>query len=246
MAISMVGNQYGKLKVVKEAGKNKRGYLFECLCECGNTAIYPGKDLRSGNNKSCGCIHKKHGQSHSVIYSAWANMKRRCNDPSNKSYANYGGRGISYDPYWEEFNNFYEDMKETFEEHLSLDRIDVNGNYSKSNCRWTDKETQSNNTTTNRFITYKGETLTVAKMARKYGITEELFKTRFNSGWSVESAIETPLRFERITYKGVEKEVREYAKEYGMTYHQLKKRLMRGWDIERALNQPLRKRLSSK
>jgi len=240
--MDMLNRKFGKLTVLKEVGRSKQGILFECLCECGNTVVHAGKLLRSGNNKSCGCIYRKHGKSHTPIYQAWCNMKRRCNNPTNKSYSNYGGRGISYDPHWEEFNNFLEDMKDSYRDDLTLDRIDVNGNYSKENCRWANKETQANNTTTNRFITYRGETLTVALMARKYGLSEKIFKTRFNEGWSVEKAIETPLRGrELISYNGIEKEAREFANEYGIPYLQLKKRLNRGWDIERALKQPLRK-----
>lgn len=241
MSENMIGNKYGKLTVIKQVESGKRGRMYECLCECGNSKAFAGKDLRRLNHKSCGCL--RHGLSYTPIHQAWGNMKRRCNDPKNKSYARYGGRGITYDPRWEEFDNFYNDMKEHYQEGLSLDREDVNGNYTKENCRWVDKETQANNTSTNHFITYKGETLTIAQMCRKHKVPKDLFSNRFYAlGWSVEDSIEKPVERETIVYKGIEKTVVEYAKDFGMTYHQLKKRLMRGWDIERALTQPIRKR----
>lgn len=238
----IIGQKFGLLTAVEVVGKNRRGPLIQCVCDCGGTKIVAQKELRSGNNKSCGCLHKTHGLTGTRIYHAWSNMKRRCNDPSNKSYPNYGGRGISYDQRWEEFENFYEDMKDSYSDDLTLDRIYVNKGYSKSNCRWVDIKTQQNNKTSNHFVTYKGETLTMSQMARKHGVSIDLFKRRINDGWAVEDAIKTKTS-EEITYKGMTKTVSEWAEEKGMTYHQLKKRLMRGWTIERALEQPLRKRL---
>lgn len=241
MSINMIGNQYGRLKVIKQVESSKRGLMFECLCECGNTKVCAGKDLRRLNYKSCGCLH--HRMSTSRIYEVWCNMKRRCNDSKNNSYKRYGGRGITYDPRWEDFLNFYEDMKEGYSDALTLDRIDAEGNYSKDNCRWADRLTQANNTSSNRLITYKGETLNVAQMARKHNFNAALVINRLHrTNMTVEEAIENPVERETIVYKGVEKTVVEYAKEYGMTYHQLKKRLMRDWSIEKALTQPLRKK----
>ena len=89
-------------------------------------------------------------------------MKSRCNDASAINYHNYGGRGITYDPSWEDFLNFYEDMKEGFKEELELDRIDVNGNYTKQNCRWVthnennyNKTKQSNNSSGKTGVSFK-------------------------------------------------------------------------------------------
>lgn len=238
----IIGQKFGLLTAVEIVGKSRRGPLVKCVCECGGTKTVAQKELRSGNNKSCGCLHKKHGLTGSRIYQAWGNMKKRCNDPTNKSYVNYGGRGISYDKRWESFENFYEDMKDGYADDLTLDRIDVNKDYSKDNCRWVDMKTQGNNKTDNHLVTYNGETLTLSEMARKHGITVDLFKSRLYKGWSVKDALETPVYREEITYNGITKTVAEWAKEYGMTYHQLKKRLMRGWSVERAITQPLRKR----
>lgn len=241
--IKMIGQRFGKLLVLEQVGKNKRGILFKCQCDCGNRAVYPGKDLRSENNKSCGCL--RHGMSGTRIHEAWTNMKRRCNDPNNKSYPNYGGRGITYDESWEEFRGFYEDMKEGYDDRLTLDRIDVNGPYSKENCRWVDMEEQANNKTSNRMLTYQGETLTMSQMARKHGLPVDLLKGRLYKGWTVKDAIERKTERETLAFNGETKTVTEWAEENGMTYHQLKKRLMRGWSVERAITQPLRRRSKS-
>lgn len=240
---TLIGEKFGKLTIEQLAGKNNRGYLVECLCECGNRRVFAIKDLRSGNNKSCGCLAYKHGKTRTRIYRAWSNMKKRCNNEQHKDYRNYGGRGIKYCEKWETFDGFYDDMGEEYADNLTIDRIDVNGDYTKANCRWITVKEQGNNKRNTRYFEYKGEILTLTDIADKYGVKYKLMKDRINTlGWSIEQAVEEPkVVKETITFNGVTKEIGEFAKERGMTYHQLKKRLMRGWTIERALTQPLRK-----
>lgn len=244
--LDLTGRKYGQLTVIKEHGKDHRGYTWLCKCDCGEENIIAvGDDLRSGHKTSCGCLRwqgtPKHGLSDSAIRQAYYNMKKRCDHPKNKSYKNYGGRGITYCEKWKTFKGFLDDMLESYEVGLSLDRIDVNGNYNKENCRWADKIVQANNTRTNHIVEYKGEKLTIAELCRKYHVNYSLLNDRINEGWEIEKALCEKTR-EVITYNGVTKTVAEFAENYGMTYHQLKKRLMRGWEIERALTQPLRKR----
>jgi hypothetical protein len=236
-----IGDVFGKLTVIDVKINPNGGVKCTCHCECGNIRMFDRSALIRGNNKSCGCLSKSHGLTGSRIYLAWGNMKRRCNDPTNKSYANYGGRGISYDKRWERFENFYEDMKDTYADNLTLDRIDVDANYSKENCRWADKKTQANNMTTNHLISFNGETLTIAEMARKYNLDYELFRHRLKMGWTVERAMNPIEQQEEINYNGETKTVSQWAEEIGLTYHQLKKRLMRGWTVERAITQPLKR-----
>ena len=244
--LDLVGHKYGILTVIKWLGKGKKEYEWLCKCECGNETISTTSYLRSGHKTSCGCLRSRrnysHGLSHSPLWNVHGNMKRRCNDPKNKSYKNYGGRGITYCEKWETFDGFLEDMSDGYKEGLTLDRIDVNGNYNKENCRWADKKTQANNTTANHYITYNGETLTVSEMADKYGIDYELFRHRLKKGWTIDESMKPLTQVQIITYMNETKTVAEWARLKGMTYIQLKKRLMRGWDFDLALNQPLRKR----
>jgi len=124
---------------------------------------------------------------------SWQAMKRRCNDPKNASYARYGGRGITYDPKWEFYAGFVEDMGER-PEGTTIDRIDSNDHYTKDNCRWATPMEQSNNTSANRVIAYNGETMTVSQWARKYDMHPRTLFQRLRAGWGTEKALTTPVR----------------------------------------------------
>lgn len=126
------------------------------------------------------------------IYKTWSDMKQRCNNPKHTRYHRYGGRGISYDPRWELFDNFVRDIGGTYKPGLSLDRIDNNSNYIKSNCRWADAKTQANNRRTNRVIKHKGLALTLAQWADKTGIKRSTIQQRIDAyGWSISKALTT-------------------------------------------------------
>ena len=151
---------FSRLTVLEHAGSNKhKKAIWKCICACGNTCIVIGSALLNGSTTSCGCYNKevlqarenpykgrtnphtlKHGMSKIAtrlppIYRAWQNMKTRCNNTKLPNAKNYSGRGITYDPSWEYFINFYNDMGDK-PEGRSLDRIDNDKGYSKENCRW--------------------------------------------------------------------------------------------------------------
>jgi len=127
------------------------------------------------------------------MYGSWYAMKQRCSNPNNKSYKNYGGRGIKYPEKWETYAGFCEDMKDTYKKGLTIDRINNNESYSKENCRWLDRKSQSNNTRKNVFIEYQGIRLTSTQWAEKLGIMECTLKSRRLRGWTKERMLSPKL-----------------------------------------------------
>lgn len=126
---------------------------FNCMCDCGKEHLVTVCMISSGRQKSCGCykkivekLPKSHGMSGTKPYITWCGMIARCENPKEGCYPNYGGRGISICKEWREsFENFWNDMKFSYNDSMQLDRIDVDGNYCKENCRWVDASTQSHN-----------------------------------------------------------------------------------------------------
>jgi hypothetical protein len=132
-----------------------------------------------------------HRLSFANIYRRWIAMKSRCETITHSSYPNYGGRGIKVCERWQSFENFYADMGDV-PEGMFLDRIDNNGNYEPSNCRWVTKIAQDNNRRTNVTIEFGGESMTITEWRRKLGITRGAMQHRLNAGWSMERIVSTP------------------------------------------------------
>jgi len=116
-------------------------------------------------------------------------MRSRCNNPKNKGYCNYGGRGIIVCARWVSFETFFTDMGERPSPKHSIDRIDNDGNYEPSNCRWATKTQQARNRRSNTLITWQGQRLSRAEWAEKTGIGESTIKMRLRSGWPIELAL---------------------------------------------------------
>lgn len=196
MRLNLIGKRFGKLTVIELAEIKNQNCYWLCKCDCGGEKVVLGAQLTSGKTKSCGCLLKEitakrnstHGLSKTRIYSRWAGMMERCRDKRNKLY---GGRGISVCKEWERFENFYEwSMENGYDDTLSLDRIDVNGNYCPENCRWVTATVQANNTRRNRVITAFGETMTITEASRKYNIKPETITKRIDwYGFSIEDAL---------------------------------------------------------
>jgi len=171
----------------EEVSKIKNQSYGNCLCDCGNEKVLSHNSVRSGSTKSCGCYNKKmtttHGMTKSSEYKSWGLMKSRCYNPKDKRYSHYGGRGIKICDRWlNSFENFLEDMGKKPNNKYTLDRIDVNGNYEPLNCKWSTRIEQANNKTTNRFVMYKGDKITVAECARKTGINVHTLHSRVYHG----------------------------------------------------------------
>lgn len=151
-AIDLTGNVFGSLTVISFYGKTRESggrskRLWTCMCECGNEKILSVNELTSGNTTSCGCrINSiKHGMWKDRFYQIWSDMKMRCRNKESPSYKYYGGKGVTYSEDWEDFLNFKNDMYPTYSDELTLDRIDVNGDYTKDNCRWVTMDKQLRN-----------------------------------------------------------------------------------------------------
>jgi len=212
------GDRFTRLVVLDNAGKDKHGrYVWRCKCDCGKETIVRATDLNNGVTKSCGCLkvsglsrlrhgHKRAGGA-SRAYLCWVNLKRRCTDESLPSWGDYGGRGITYDPSWESFDQFLLDMGEPEPGH-SLDRIDNDGPYSKDNCRWLGKVDQANNRRSVKIIELNGESRTMAEWARHLGLRLATLYHRFDRGWPVDRAL-TPSHYHR--YAG-EKPISDMAR----------------------------------
>lgn len=195
------GNQYGRLTVIEFIGVIKGKSTWKCKCACGNECTVTANKLRMGSTKSCGCLqreHRKngdvnrtHGLSKSRLYILWAHMKARCDTPSQPMYYNYGGRGIRYCDEWKNFIPFREwALKNGYRENLSLERIDVNGNYEPNNCKWIPKSEQAWNKTTSHLLTAFGKTQCIGQWAKESGIKYDTIERRINMyGWSVEDAV---------------------------------------------------------
>lgn len=148
-AIDLTGKTFGKLKVIKRA-ETKSGehhVKWLCECECGKVKSIRSQDLRTGKSQSCGCnIGFKHGFSRTNEYKIWVDMIARCSNPNSPIFHHYGGRGIKVCKRWlQSFENFYSDMGDRPSIKYSLDRIDVNGDYEPSNCRWANQSIQAFN-----------------------------------------------------------------------------------------------------
>lgn len=139
----------------------------------------------------------KHGHSgyeRSRLYNTWLNIKQRCLNPNNPRYQHYGGKGVKIHQDWiDDFMAFKKwAMENGYKDHLTIDRIDVNGDYNPSNCRWISNKKQQNNRTNNRLITFRGETKTLKEWSEKTGLKYQTLQKRLNKGWTVEEALTLP------------------------------------------------------
>lgn len=194
------GKTFGRLLVIRYAGVAK-GYrsLWVCICSCGGIRTIRGESLSSQRTRSCGCLSDEarkrkttHGKSKSRIYRVWSGLVKRCSSPYSKDWDRYGGRGISVCERWLRFEGFYEDMGDA-PEGMTLDRIDNNGNYEKSNCRWSTRQEQAANTRRTKYIEYRGESLILSGWARRLGMSTASFIYRLRN-WSIDDVMTRPHR----------------------------------------------------
>lgn len=196
--INLVKQKFERLTIIKQRGKDNNNHiLWLCLCDCGQKVIVQSSHLITGHTRSCGCLKRegnnikhKHtiNNKPSKIYQIWATLIQRCINPNNPKYPIYGERGITVCKRWKKFPNFLEDMGEA-PQRCQIDRINNDGNYCKSNCRWATRKQQARNRRDNRLVTYNGKTQCVTAWSEEVGISKYVIYKRLNRGWSIKKAL---------------------------------------------------------
>lgn len=206
---NLVGQTFGKLTVLESCGKGAdRHYVSKVKCECGRVYLVPDTELLHGRRtqcRKCGASNKTHGMTSTRLFAIWQSMKQRCSDKRSQHYMDYGGRGISVCEEWTgNFEAFYDwAMANGYEDHLTIDRTDTNGNYEPSNCRWADMKAQANNKRNNRRVVYGGSEYTVAELSKKFGIKYSCLYWRLINGWNIEKAVAIQPKVGRNQYEKV-------------------------------------------
>ncbi len=236
----LTGKRFGRLTVIGRS--EKPGGYWSCLCDCGNETTVRSTSLRKGGTRSCGCFKRDmettHGDTGSPEHETWMRMTSRCRYTKTRAFHRYGGRGIKVCKRWGVYENFLADMGRRPSAKHSLDRIDNDGNYEPTNCRWATQREQVHNSSSVRLITYGGQTLCVTDWAKKIGLKRETLFGRLRK-WSLEDALTRPDSSRRLlTYKGETMSVTDWAKKFGLRHACLTHRLHRGWSLEEALTKP--------
>ncbi len=205
---NLVGLSVGRLTVVEFAGRASCGHpTWKCLCTCGKFTIVRSGNLQSTSVRSCGCLAvdtsrekaTKHGQSlntaeHHSEYVTWKNMNKRCNNPKDGRWEDYGGRGITICKRWKSFALFLKDMgaKPKPKNRHTIERVNNSKGYAPSNCIWATYRRQGGNKRNNHIIEYQGQRLCLAEWARRLGIGRLKLYKRLKRGWSIAKAFSTP------------------------------------------------------
>lgn len=257
--INLIGKKFGKLTVIEYAGyratqTGKIHHQWKCACDCGGEKIATTMALTTSHCKSCGCMshaphhlpQTKHHLSDTRIYNVWKSMKGRCYTKSNSAYCYYGARGITVCDEWKnDFSKFYEwaianGYKEVEDRNAyTIDRIDVNGNYEPSNCRWITMQEQSNNRRNNNKYMFDGEILTLREIAEKTNTDYSLLNGRITRGCSIYEAVYgtfEPAKYHYI-YEGERRTIPEISKLSGVKEVTIRSRLSKGYTIEEATKQ---------
>ena len=200
------GTRFGRLTVRRPAGKDPRTCksLSECVCDCGAVVVKRNNDLLTGRIVSCGCKTREQGSrmmweraersnahhmSGTPVYQCWHDMMKRCSNPKARGYHGHGGRGITVCKSWaKSFTTFYRwAMAHGFKPGLEIDRIDYDGHYQPSNCRFVDLITQANNKSGARIIEYQGRKMSVAQWSRELGVNCDVSKSGARKGKTLDN-----------------------------------------------------------
>jgi len=206
-AIQLTGQVFGNLTALRRAGSlpRKNGGAFAlwlCRCTCGQEVVCRGDKLRKGNLKSCAVnghrwIYRRPATTAALTRSerhSWEKMWQRCADKKHKGYKNYGGRGITICERWKSFANFLEDMGKKPAPDYTIERIDVNGNYEKTNCRWAAKAEQRRNMRRSVYVELDGKRKLLIDVVSELGLKRSIVYGRLKNGWTLENALAVPVR----------------------------------------------------
>lgn len=237
-----IGQKFGMLTVVEPVqywnGRSTQWY-WKVRCDCGNEKTAKPRDVISGHQVSCGCYRKnrpgvslRHGMSHTHLHNIWCGMNNRCN-PEHSSSKGYGKRGITICEEWSVFENFRDwAFQNGYEDGLTIERKDVNGNYCPENCTWIPLGKQARNRRTTRWVEYQGRTMSLAEAAEIAGLPYKQVHYRLKKGWSLERALSEPLACN-------DNSLHRRCVEMGLNYHTVYNRVYSlGWGEEKALSVP--------
>lgn len=195
----LIGKRFGRLTVISVFKKNRK--WCHCKCDCGKEKDIRLDCLIGDKCHSCGCLNleaiKTHGYSKHKLYNSFYRIIKRCTDKSNKDYKYYGARGIKICDEWRCDPKMFVEycLENGWKEGLTIDRIDVNGNYEPTNCRWITKTEQQFNKTNTRYFEYKGQKKCLAEWAEIFDINKPtLYNRVYNLGWNIEKALETEVK----------------------------------------------------
>jgi lambda repressor-like predicted transcriptional regulator len=247
----LTGIRFGRWLVLGEGeykyvGNQKRLH-WKCQCDCGTIREVVSGRLCRGASKSCGCLaleilksgifSKKHGMWNTRIWNIWKGMHNRCKRTYLNGYHNYGGRGIKVCDRWKKFENFLADMGDTYEDGLTIDRKDNDGNYEHGNCHWITHRQQQRNRRNNHNLTFEGKTQCITAWAEEIGIKASTLISRIDEhDWSTEKALTAPLK-KSLLYNG--KTIADWSRETGIKKSTLRNRLSMGWSVEKTLTHPI-------
>ena len=202
-SVDLTGQKFGRLTVVRFGHKENGRKYYLCQCDCGNFKIVSNHSLKSGNTKSCGCLHKEiliqrnkdnriHHPENERLLRIWRAMLHRCYKETDEHYDYYGGRGIKVCDDWHDFETFQKwALANGYADNLTIDRLDGNKDYCPENCSWATMTVQNNHKSDTKWLTYKGKTQSLSDWCRELGLDYFRIKARLNSlGWSVEDAFE--------------------------------------------------------
>lgn len=203
----LIGVRFGRLVVLERAennGRNGKNARWKCRCDCGNVCVVNNGDISSGHTKSCGCIKREvnasrlttHGETHTRLHGIWRGIKDRCYRSAEKSYVNYGGRGIKMcDEWFKSFTAFRDwALSNGYEDDLSIERIDNDGNYEPNNCKWATRLEQADNRRDTIHVYIDGEKANLQELSRVTGIYPTTIYKRYREGARGLELIRKPVR----------------------------------------------------